>query len=267
MLTFRHGAGHESPCPPLTPPCPLSPLMDRWTLLALVVLNAPSVRTPRVAAQDVSVRPVRSVADAIAGRVTDMEVRVGGRAIVSAGKLQKVFFDIAIQAGTGGLRLFSRSPQADVREGDSVIATGAIKTYRGNVELAATTVSVINAPRRTVSAVEIPVDPAVIAQHSGELVRVHGRVTASGVSEGGQWLRLREAAPLSHGTITVWGPANHGAHVDLAHAAKSESLTVTGVGTAYPDNTDDPMVWQIVPRDGRDLRVDEDATSIVPWID
>src|SRR5260221_2665610 len=47
MLTFRHGAGHESPCPPLTPPCPLSPLMDRWTLLALVVLNAPSVRTPR----------------------------------------------------------------------------------------------------------------------------------------------------------------------------------------------------------------------------
>ncbi len=245
---------------------PFPPLMDRWTLLALVVLNAPSVRTPHVAAQDVSVRPVRSIADAIARRATDAEVTVGGRAIVSSGKLQTGVFDIAIQDGTGGLRLFSRSPQADVREGDSVIATGAIKTYRGNVELAATNVSVINAPKRTVSAVEIPVDPAVIAQHSGELVRVHGRVTAAGASEGGQWLRLREAAPLSHGTITVWVPANHGAHIDLAHAAKSESLTVTGVVTAYQDNTDDPMVWQIVPRDGRDLRVDEEAAGIARWI-
>src|SRR5258708_36895876 len=106
---------------------PFPPLMDRWTLLALVVLNAPSVRTPHVAAQDVSVRPVRSIADAIARRATDAEVTVGGRAIVSSGKLQTGVFDIAIQDGTGGLRLFSRSPQADVREGASVIAPGEIK--------------------------------------------------------------------------------------------------------------------------------------------
>ena len=91
---------------------------------------------------------VRSIATAIAQKNTDREVTIAGRVLVSAGKLQSSAFDVAVEDGTGGIRLFSRSPQADVHEGDSVVATGRIQRYRGNIELATSRVTIVNAPRR-----------------------------------------------------------------------------------------------------------------------
>src|SRR4051812_18366282 len=81
---------------------------------------------------------VRDIAGAIARRDTAGPLTVAGRATVTSGQLQTGAFDIAIQDGTGGIRIYSRSPQAMVREGDSVEATGVIKGYRGNLELVAT---------------------------------------------------------------------------------------------------------------------------------
>ena len=197
--------------------------------------------------------PVRSIADAIAQRNSDREVTIAGRASVNSGKLQSSAFDVAIEDTTGGIRIFSRNPQSDVHEGDSVVATGAIKRYRGNLELVLSSLHIADAPRRLIVPRELAINPSILEKHSGRLVRVHGRVAGMGRSEGGQWLRLRDASSMSHGTVTVWVPANHGSPIDLAVVGASDSVIVTGVVTTYQDNADDPIVWQIVPREAADV--------------
>ena len=88
-----------------------------------------------------------SIAQAIAHQGSDQDVTITGRAVVSAGKLQSSAFDVAMQDASGGIRIFSRNPQPDVHEGDSLVATGRIKIYRGNLELAATHVEIVKIGR------------------------------------------------------------------------------------------------------------------------
>lgn len=207
-----------------------------------------------------------SIAAALALRNEGHEVAVAGRAVVATGKLQSSAFDIAIDDGTSGLRLFSRSPQVGVKEGDSVTASGVMKTYRGNVELVVNLLSVVAAPIRIIAPKPLPIDADVIAKHASQLIRVNGRVAGFGHSEGGQWLRLTNEGSVSGGTITVWVPANHGAPIDLGSMKTSDSIVVTGVVTSYKDNADDPVVWQLIPRDAKDVEVLETATTIPPWL-
>jgi hypothetical protein len=110
--------------------------------------------------------PAVSIAVALATRGPNRDVSVAGRAVVATGKLQSRAFDIAIDDGTSGLRLFSRSSLIQVREGDSVQATGVIKTYRGNIELVASTVAVIPASNVIVVPREVPIDLATMARHA-----------------------------------------------------------------------------------------------------
>ena len=210
--------------------------------------------------------PAGSIAAALAARVDNHDVTVAGRAVVATGKLQSTAFDIAIEDATAGLRIFSRSPLAAVKEGDSVTATGIIKTYRGNVELVASSVAVVPAVARLVVPKELQIELNAIAQHASQLVRVHGRVAAFGHSEGGQWLRLTNDAPTGQATVNVWVPANHGAPIDLGIAKLSDSMAVTGVVTSYQDNADDPVVWQLVPRDDKDTVVLESAAARPSWL-
>ena len=207
-----------------------------------------------------------SIAAAVGARKDNREVIVAGRAVVSTGKLQSGAFDIAIDDGTSGLRLFSRSPQIEVKEGDSVTATGTIKTYRGNVELVVNGVSIVPGPRRVVEPRDLPIDAEMIAQHAGQLIRVHGHVAGFGHSEGGQWLRLTDGGNARRGMLTVWVPANHGAPIDLGAMQTKDSMVVTGVVTSYQDNADDPIVWQLVPRDAADVVVTTNPTEIPAWL-
>lgn len=207
----------------------------------------------------------RTIADAIAHRGEDDEVLVTGRATVASGKLQSTAFDVAIQDSTGGLRVFSRTPQAPVREGDSLEASGAIKVYRGNLELVVTALRVLGAPQRQVAPRDLATDTAAVRSHGGELVRVHGRVAGTGRSEGGQWVRLRDAQRPGAGTLTVWVPANHGGGIDLSKLTSGDSLVVTGIVTSYQDISDEPVVWQVIPRDRSDVEVGEHARSLPPW--
>ena len=213
-----------------------------------------------------STAPLRSIAEAIEQRSADREVTIAGRASVSSGKLQSSAFDVAIEDTTGGIRIFSRNPQADVHEGDSVVASGAIKAYRGNLELVLSSLHIVDAPRRLILARELAINPSILERHSGQLVRVHGRVAGMGRSEGGQWLRLRDASSTSHGTVTVWVPANHGSPIDLATVGAHDSVIVTGVVTTYQDNADDPIVWQIVPREAADVFVSAEPGGFPNWL-
>lgn len=222
-----------------------------------------------LAAQGVSSQlgnPVISIAQAIQQQGSDRDVTIAGRAVVSTGKLQSSAFDVAMQDASGGIRIFSRSRQPDVHEGDSVLATGKIKNYRGNLELAATHVEIITAARRMLPPLDLTIEQAVLAQHPGQLIRVHGRVAGFGHSEGGQFLRLRDAASKAHGTLTVWVPANHGAPIDMARIREQDSMVVSGVLTSYQDNADDPVVWQLVPRDAADVQIGLVPTELPAWV-
>lgn len=243
-------------------------MSGRRSILATVLLGALAASPFAVRAQQgptAPSAPARSIADAIRQRDTDREVTIAGRASVSSGKLQSSAFDVAVEDSSGGLRIFSRNPQADVHEGDSVIATGAVKAYRGNLELVLSGLTVVQGPRRLIEPREFPIDPAVVAQNGGRLIRVHGRVAGAGRSEGGQWIRLRDAESVAHGTVTIWVPANHGAPINLARVGPDDSLSVTGVVTAYQDNADDPVVWQLVPRDEEDVQISIAQTGIPAW--
>jgi diguanylate cyclase (GGDEF)-like protein/PAS domain S-box-containing protein len=228
-------------------------MLRRLISLAVVLVAAQLFAMAASAQQPALVR--RTIADAIANESYPGPVTVAGRASVAAGKLQKTLFDVAIEDGSGGLRIFSRSKRIAVREGDSVVATGTLKRYRGDLELVATRVAVIRGAPRLVVPRALQTNLAQIAQHQGELVRIHGRVMSEGHSEGGQWLRMRGSAPAGHDTVTLWVPASHGASISLAVIKPNDSLTATGIVAAYRDNSEDPVVWQIIPRDTGDVQV------------
>jgi PAS domain S-box/diguanylate cyclase (GGDEF) domain len=230
-----------------------------------IVVGASFIATSGTFAQTTVTTPrPGSIAAALASSAENRDVTVAGRAVVATRKLQSSAFDIAIDDGTSGLRLFSRSPLVQVKEGDSVTATGVIKTYRGNVELVATSASIVRAGARIAIPSELAIDSDQIAQHASQLVRVHGRVAAFGHSEGGQWLHLTNEGATS--TITVWVPANHGAPIDLGSMQPSDSIMVTGVVTSYQDNAGDSVVWQLVPRDSKDVQVLERAAAVPRWL-
>jgi diguanylate cyclase (GGDEF)-like protein/PAS domain S-box-containing protein len=229
-----------------------------FALASLAVFLAPALRAQGT---DV-VRPVRAV---FATLGTNEPVTIAGRATVSAGQMQSRAFEVALQDTSGGIRIFSRTLDVRVREGDSLVATGTVKRYRGDLELVATRVTVVASAPRLIQPREVPIDSAQLERYPGQLVRVRGRVDALGPSEGGQWLRLRDGSTAG-GTITVWVPANHGARIDLSSVRPNDSLTVAGIATRYQDNVDDKVVWQVVPRSGDDVVVSATSAAWPIWL-
>jgi diguanylate cyclase (GGDEF)-like protein/PAS domain S-box-containing protein len=207
-------------------------------------------------------RPIRSI---LATAGTNEPVTITGRATAAVGQMQRNVFEVALQDASGGIRVFSRDIDVPVREGDSLIVTGTVNRYRGDLELMATHVAVVPSVPRVISPLDLPIDSAEISRYPGQLVRVRGRVDAFGYSEGGQWLRLRDSAS-ARGPINIWVPANHGAPVDLSKARPNDSLTVAGIVTSFRDNAGDPMVWQIVPRTKEDVVISTSASAWPVWL-
>ncbi|MBA4070266.1 MAG: hypothetical protein C0497_00260 [Gemmatimonas sp.] len=212
-------------------------------------------------------RPAIPIAQAIRTLDSGDTVTVAGRATSGTGQLQSTVFDVAVEDSSGGIRVFSRTLEAAVRVGDSVVATGVVKTYRGMVEIAGTRFEVVPVPRTIMSPKPIAVDHELLPTYSGRLVRVRGRVAGFGTSEGGQYLRLRDLNPDATGTLTIWVPSNHGEPIDLSRVQYEDSVTVAGVISSYRDNVDDPLIWQIVPRTRDDIRVPQGRRGVpVEWL-
>lgn len=193
-------------------------------------------------------------------------VTIAGRSSVNAGQLQSTAFDIAIQDATGGIRVFAKALRLKVQEGDSIVATGTIRKYRGDLELVASRVAIVPGPRRLIAPRDVPIDVETMSEYPGQFVRVHGRVTGFGHSEGGQWIRLRDGSNTTQGTITIWVPANHGARIDLSRVQSDDSLTVSGIVTSYKDNVDEPIVWQLVPRNAGDVILSAAHATWPAWL-
>jgi diguanylate cyclase (GGDEF)-like protein/PAS domain S-box-containing protein len=232
-------------------------MIRRPLQLALPLLVALAATDLRAQGSD-TVLPIHS---AVAMEGKEVLVTIAGRATASSGQMQSRAFEVGLQDSSGGIRIFSRTLDVNVREGDSVVATGTIKRYRGDLELVATRLAVVPSAPRVIQPRDLPIDAAVMERFPGQLVRVRGRVDGFGHSEGGQWLRLRDSA-TARGTITVWVPANHGAPIDLSKIRPNDSLTVAGIVTSYKDNAEDPVVWQLVPRTADDVLV---SATIAVW--
>jgi diguanylate cyclase (GGDEF)-like protein/PAS domain S-box-containing protein len=238
-------------------------MLRRALQIGVIVSATLGVSTPCDAQQPTA--NARSIREALATEGTNTLVTIAGRATVGAGQLQSSGFEIALQDSSGGIRIFSRTLNLPVQEGDSVVATGAIKRYRGDRELVATRLRIVPGARRSNSPRDLSIDAKLMAQHPGELVRVTGVATASGESEGGRWIRLADPRSDAAGTVNVWVPANHGAPIDLARIRTDDRLAVAGIVTAYQDNADDPIVWQLVPRTMDDVLIT--GTAALPvWL-
>lgn len=209
---------------------------------------------------------VRTIAEAKRLEGTRETVTIGGRASVASGALQARVFDIAVEDATAGIRVYSRTPLARVAAGDSVIVTGTLKRYRGDLELLAATMRLVPGARRVVPPHDLPIDASMIGRYPGQLVRVRGRMTRSGYSEGGQWLRIRGVAAGHADSLTLWVPANHAAPISFAAVQPGDSLVATGIVTAYQDNADDPVVWQIVPRNTEDIVLADHTRTLPAWL-
>jgi len=212
-------------------------------------------------------RPIRSIAAAIRTADSGDTVTVAGRITAGTGQLQSTVFDVALEDASGGIRIFSRTLEANVHVGDSVVATGVVKTYRGNLEIVGTRLDVVAAPRAPKEPETIAVDQQLLPTYAGRLVQVRGRVAGFGKSEGGQYLRLRDLNPEQTGTLTIWVPSNHGEPIDLSRVQYEDSVTVSGIISSYRDNSDDPLVWQIVPRTRDDISVPQGRAGLpVAWL-
>lgn len=213
-------------------------------------------------------RPVIPIADAIRTLDRGDTVTIAGRATAGTGQLQSTVFDVALEDASGGIRLFSRTLEAHVHVGDSVIVTGVVKTYRGNIELVGTSLTVVAVPRVTMRPTQIAVDQDLLRNYAGRLVRTRGRVAGFGQSEGGQYLRLRDLNPEEFGTLTIWVPSNHGEPIDLSRVRYEDSVSVTGVIASYRDNVDDPLIWQVIPRTRDDIDVPQLQERGIPvqWL-
>lgn len=208
----------------------------------------------------------RTIADAVSHEGSGERVTITGRASVGSGVMQARVFDIAIQDSTGGVRVFSRTQLARVRNGDSLVVTGTLKRYRGDLELIATSLKVVPGTPRPLFPRALPIDATQIGRYPGQLVRIRGRVARSGVSEGGLWLLLTGGAKGRLDSLTLWVPANHGAPVSFSAIAPTDSLVATGIVTAYQDNAEDPVVWQIVPRDSADIVLARHSRPLPAWL-
>jgi len=213
-------------------------------------------------------RRVVPIAQAVRSLNRDDTVTVAGRASAGTGQLQRSVFDIAMQDTTGGIRVFSRTLTTLVDIGDSVIATGVVRRYRGNLELVSQELTVVPGPRATMRPTLIAVDHELLPTYAGRLVKVRGRVAGFGTSEGGQWLRLRDLSPEASGTLTIWVPSNHGEPIDLSRVQYEDSVTVAGVIASYRDSDEDALVWQIVPRSRDDVSVPQPVHTGIPlsWL-
>lgn len=225
---------------------------------SLLLLLAP------VAAHAQKPRPVITVAEAVKKLDSGDTVTVAGRVTAGAGQLQSTVFDIALEDATGGIRVFSRTLEGDVRVGDSVLVSGIVKVYRGNLEIVGASMQVVPVPRIKMEPAAVAVDQQLLPRYAGRLVRVRGRVAGFGTSEGGQFLRLRDLNPDESGTLTIWVPSNHGEPIDLSRVRYEDSVSVTGVIASYRDNADDPLVWQIIPRTRDDVSVPQQARRGIP---
>ncbi|MHB1313332.1 MAG: diguanylate cyclase [Gemmatimonadaceae bacterium] len=200
-------------------------------------------------------RHVIPIAQAVKALDTGDTVTIAGRVTAGSGQLQSTVFDIAVEDSSGGIRIFSRTLETAVRVGDSVVASGVVKTYRGNLEIVGSELVVVPAAPRMMTPATIEVDHEQLPRYAGRLVRVRGRVAGFGKSEGGQYLRLRDLDPDNSGTLTIWVPSNHGEPIDLSRVQYEDSVMVAGVISSYRDNADDPLIWQIVPRTRDDIDV------------
>ena len=178
-------------------------------------------------------------------------VRVAGRATVGSGVLQRRVFDVAIEDANAGIRLFSFGGQPEVAPGDSIEATGVVRVYRGTVELVVASVRVVPGARRIPVPVAI-LDRPVDVRDAARLVHLRGRVLSAGTSEGGRFARLATARD----TVTLWAPAPHAAPPDVDGLRVGDHLSVTGVVAAYQDGPEQPLVWQVIPRDPEDVHVE-----------
>jgi diguanylate cyclase (GGDEF)-like protein/PAS domain S-box-containing protein len=209
-------------------------------------------------------------------------VRVAGRATVASGALHERGLDIAIDDGTGAIRVFSRKAAVEVREGDSLVATGVAQRYRGMAELLVSDVRVVPGPRRIVEPIVLA-RPRAGAELEGRLVRIRGVVREAGGSEGGRWYSLapddagrradagtadslapQHAAGSGIGPhagrvrasdeLTLWIPAVHAHRESFDDHDVGDRLDVTGIVAAFQDNGNEPVVWQLIPRAAADVR-------------
>lgn len=224
-------------------------------LAAALALAAPALASRAQSAPRPAARPAPvSIARALAAtQPTADTVIIAGRATASHGQLQRHALEIAVDDGTAGVRVFSRSLDVPVRAGDSVHVTGSVRAYRGGLELFATAVRVLPGPPRPVRPVLLSLATPLRRELEGRLVSVTGAVTGYGRAEGGEWLRLRGTRASDAGQVTVWVHANHGGGVRLARLREADSVRITGVVVAFQDNPEDPVVWQVVPRTAADV--------------
>jgi diguanylate cyclase (GGDEF)-like protein/PAS domain S-box-containing protein len=226
--------------------------VTRVRALALAVATLGAVAAAPCAAQ-----PPLTVAAGVRALGGSAPVTVAGRASVGTDALMRRAVYVAIQDDSAGLWVFSKSVEAQLRAGDSVVVTGLVHRYRGMVELVADSVRVVPSAPRLPAPLRLPAAGGALAAHEGQLVTVRGTAGAHGVSEGGRWMRLhaRPAGTAPPDSVTLWVGPTHVDPPQLADVVAGDELEVTGVAAAYRDNPGDAHVWQVVPRSPADVAV------------
>ena len=131
------------------------------------------------------------------------QISIAGRITIATGVLDTLRLSVFVQDATGGIQAYGSRIDQPARLGDSVVVTGVVKPYRGVLELADATLTVVPGTRRLVvpAALDRP-NSQTLAVTTGCLVTLTGRVTGARVVSGSTRLRLSAPdAPSGRGPM------------------------------------------------------------------
>lgn len=181
------------------------------------------------------------------------EVKVAGRVSFPSKILSSLFLEAYIQDSSGGIFLFSKNYRYDLELGDSVIATGRIGQYMGQVELNDPNVRIIKSTiKRIPQPLSISLNKNNAESYQGTLVKVEVRVINKLSNNGGTSLSVveRNGSDFLFSIFTSKYSADNNI---LDGINIGDIIEVTGILGKYDGEMKPNSFYQIYPRYTSDI--------------
>ncbi|WP_022834678.1 PAS domain-containing sensor histidine kinase [Salisaeta longa] len=230
--------------------------LGRTFLLAGVLAGlwtAPSIAQPLTPGQ---------IIDAAARAALQGPVRVVGRASVASNVLEKR--RVFIQHDTSGIALDLPQKGPPVQRGDSVVATGTVRTIYGLPVMKVTSYEVVPTPPEPPAPVPLSLPEAVGNRYEGQLIRIQGHVVNKGSNGGGHYLlmNMRERRAV----LAVFVDHERLQPVPLTSYEIGDEIVVTGILGQYDLTKPYTSYYEVYPRTPDDITYAATPRRYLEWI-
>ncbi|MCX6139210.1 MAG: PAS domain S-box protein [Ignavibacteriales bacterium] len=189
--------------------------------------------------------------DFVPDRMGEM-VTTAGRASVGSRVLHTSRLSVFIQDDSAGIEMTANVIPRQIREGDSIVATGKIDQYEGVTQLIVSELTIIPAGKRSPIPLHIAIPRGDMEQYEGRLLAVEGYVVGKKNDQYGDYLTIQDVRP-DGGSINVFLSRKHIDTLSFDGLAIGDHLLVTGLLQQYATTSPMNGEYEIHPRYPGDL--------------